>query len=514
MRSEKNSRFPNKISSSHKFARNTFFNVAGFVVTFPILILLTPYMLKVLGKANFGIWAIVGVVTSYAHLSDMGMTTAIVKFVAEHWANKEVERISLTVSTAFLSLAVVGGVVVVGILLARDFIVGSVLKVPPEMRAEALFVISGVLIIFYVNLLFSVYNSVLLGLQRMDVTNVIMVVSRVLQALGMWFFLGYGYGLKGLIWNSAIFSALTIGLNVFWVKRLIGGVRVNLSLFSLGEFLRVVKYSSNIFVSTLMGLCQDPLNKIILASFTSLPFVSFYEVGNRVKDMVRQLFQVGLIPLLPSSSELHSANNKQELERMYISISRVLYLVAIPVFFLIIVLAEPIVQVWLGNDYTLAARAIQCLLLGNLFSLVVTPQYIILQGIGMPQLSTLVSAVNGFANVVIALIFVQIMGYYGVLLAVMLSLLSASILMIYLFHRATGYSFLKYIRAWPLKMLSISCLLAGSLFVISRNVNNWSTFGFAAAFSLFYILTLMWLLKEDCKKLFNKLKSAIFVSYF
>jgi O-antigen/teichoic acid export membrane protein len=192
----------------------------------------------------------------------------------------------------------------------------------------------------------------------------------------------------------------------------------------------------------------------------------------------------------------------------------VLYLVAIPVFFLIIVLAEPVVQVWLGNDYTLAARAIQFLLLGNLFSLLVTPQYIILQGIGMPQLSTLVAAVNGFANVVIALIFVQIMGYYGVLLAVMLTLLSASILMIYLFHRATDYSFLEYIRAWPLKMLSISCVLAGCLFVISKNVNNRSTFGFAAAFSIFYVLTLIWLLKEDDKKLFNKLKSAILFPIF
>jgi len=501
-----------KLSTSRKFAKNSIYNVMGFIVTFPILILLTPYMLQVLGKAQFGIWAIAGVVTSYAQLSDMGMTTAIVKFVAEHWAKKEVDRISGVVSTAFFSFAVVGGAVTIGILLARHFIVINLLKVPPDMQSEAIFVVSGVVIIFYFNLLFSVYNSVLIGIQRMDVTNIIITSSKVLRALGMWAFLATGFGLKGLIWNGAIFSALTAGINIFWAKRLTRGLRINPFWFSFGEFYRVVKYSSNIFICTLMGLGQDPLNKIILASFTSLPFVSFYEVGNRVKDIVRQLFQVGLIPLLPSSSELHSVNNKQELKRIYLSVSRVLYLFAIPVFFLLIVLAEPLVQVWLGNGYTLAARAIQFLLLGNLFSLLITPQYIILQGAGMPQHSTLVAVVNGFANIVIAIILVQIMGYYGVLFAVMISLFLSSILMIYLFHRATGYSFLEYIRSWPLKILSISCVLAGGLFIISKHVNYWSTFWFAAAFSIFYVLTLIWLLKEDDKELFNKLKSAILLS--
>jgi O-antigen/teichoic acid export membrane protein len=392
----------NILSTSHKFAKNSIYNVMGFVVIFPILILLTPYMLKVLGNAEFGIWAIAGVVTSYAQLSDMGMTTAIVKFVAEHWAKRDVERISKVASTAFFSFAVVGGAVVAAILLSSKFIVINLLKVPAEMQSEGLFVVFGVVIIFYFNLLFSVYNSVLIGLQRMDVTNIIMTSSKVLRALGMWFFLAAGFGLKGLIWNGAIFSALTIGANAFYAKRLTRGLKVNPFLFSFAELRRVVKYSVNIFFATLMGLGQDPLNKIILASFTSLSFVSFYEIGNRVKDILRQLFQVGLMPLLPASSELRSVSNKYELERIYLSTSRILYMFAIPAFLLVIVLAEPLVQVWLGDGYTFAARAIQFLLLGNLFSLLITPQYIILNGIGKPQLSTLVSAVNGFSNIIIA----------------------------------------------------------------------------------------------------------------
>jgi len=499
-----------KISTSRKFAQNAIFNIAGFLVTFPILILLTPYMLRVLGNAQFGIWAIAGVVTSYAQLSEMGMTTAIVKFVAEHWAKKQVNKISNIVSTAFFSFAVVGGLVAAALLLARHFIVVSILKVPPDMRSEAIFVVSGVVIIFYFNLLFSVYNSVLLGIQRMDITNSIMVVSKVLRALGMWAFLAAGFGLKGLIWNGAIFSALTIGANIFWTKRLTGGLKINPFWFSFSELKGILKYSANIFVAKLTGLAQDPINKIIIAAYLSLPFVAFYEVGARVTLMVRQVFQVGLSPLLPASSELDSVRNKKELEKIYFTLSHMLYLFAVPFFLLVILLAEPLVQVWIGNGYNWAARAIQFLLIGNLFSLLVTPQYIILQGIGKPQINTIAHAIAAVINVVLAIVLVHYIGFLGVLIAGVISLLISSLFIDCLFRKIIGIDLRAYLQEIsPVSILSC-IVLSGALIYCFTFINVWSfgkLTGLAVGFSLLYLATLIFGKVTDKKdrKLLTKL---------
>ena len=500
-----------KLTTSHKFAKNSIYNLMGFIVTFPIFILLTPYMLKVLGSAQFGIWAIAAAVTSYAQLSDMGMTTAIVKFVAEYWIKRDVKRINSIVSTTFFSFVVVGGIVTGGVLLLRQFIVVDLLKVPQGLQAEAMFIVTGIIIIFYFKLIFSVYNSILLGIQRMDVTNAISTSSKMLRAIGMYLFLVSGFGLRGLIINGAIFSALTIAANFFWARKLMGGLSVKLLLFSFSELWKVIKYSVNMFIVTLVGLGQDPLNKIILAASTSLSFVSFYEIGGRVKDALRQLFQVALMPLLPASSELKSDKNNRELEKIFLSTSRMLYLFAVPSFLLVIVVAEPLVLLWLGDGYTFAARAIQFLLLGNLFSLLISPQYIILYGIGRPRISTLVSAVNGFSNVVIAFSLVRIFGYYGVLLAVLVSLFSSSILMIYLFHRTTGYSLKKYIQALPWKILTIVSVLIGGTWQISLKITNWNSFSMTVIFfSVCFLAALIVLLKEDEKELIKKLKFVFF----
>jgi len=501
-----------KVNTSHKFARNAFFNVTGFVVTFPIILILTPYMLKVLGKTQFGIWAIAGVVTSYAQLSEMGMTTAIVKIVAGHWGKREIDRISKVVSTALFSFAVIGGIVVITILLTCNFIAVSILKVPPDLQNEVIFVITWVIIIFYFNIVFSVFNSILQGIQRMDITNSIMVVSKILNAICLWIFLAAGFGLKGLILNSAIFSTLTILVNIFWVKRLIRGIKVNLLLFSFSEVRRVLKYSINIFISNLMGLGQDPLNKIILAAYTSLSFVSFYEIGCRVKQMAGQLFGMAIMPLLPASADLHSAAKHQEMERIYLSVSRMFYLFAVPAFLLVIVLAEPLVLVWLGKGYEKAAHAIQFLLLANLFSLMVMPQYIMLQGIGKPHLCTLVAGINGVTNIVLAIILGHVIGYYGVLSAVVISLAFASLIMMYLFHRETGFSVIAYIQSLPLHMMAIGGIFLVGLRIIAHNIIHWemSNFlGIVLGSSIAYLVITFWLLDKDDRALFKRITFAV-----
>lgn len=448
------------LSVSHKFARNSIFNIAGFFVNFPILLLLTPLMLKILGIAQFGIWAIAGVVTSYAQLSDIGMTTAIVKFVAEHWIKKDIDRISKIASTTFFSFAITGGLVTSITLLLRNYIILNLLKVPAAIQSEALFVITWIILIFYFNIIFSVFNSLLLGIQRMDVTNTISITTNIFKAIGIYFFLSKGFGLNGLIVNSAIFSGITITLNIFWAKKLIKGVKINPLLFSFKEFKRVFKYSINILSANLISFGQDPISKIIIAAYTSLTFVAFYEIGNRIQQVVRQFFNIGLTPLLPAASELHSIDNQDEIKKIYFSISRILYLFATPLFLLIIILAKPLVHIWLGNGYEVAARAIQFILIGQFASLFVTPQYIILQGIEKPVINTYAHLLAAFLNISVSILLIPYMGFYGVLIGGIISLIVSALFIDFSFKYITGIKFKDYLTVIPIKGIFVTFLLA------------------------------------------------------
>lgn len=509
----------NIISTSHKFAKNSIYNVMGFIVTFPILILLTPYMLDVLGKARFGVWAIAGVVTSYAQLSDMGMTTAIVKFVAEHWAKEEVERISKVVSTAFFSFAVVGGIVATGILLARHFIVVNLLKVPPEMQSEALFVVSGIVIIFYFNLLFSVYNSVLIGLQRMDVTNIIMTSSKVLRALGMWFFLALGFGLKGLIINGALFSFLTAIINAYWARRLTGRLQVNPLYFSFGELQRVIKYSINIFIASIFSnIAMEPSSKLILARFTSLANVSYFEIGQRIQSLVRTIFQIGILPMLPASSEMKSLGELKSLQRLYFHVTRVIFFLGLPIFLVLIVFARPIISAWLGEGYEMAADAIRIFLIGHFCSLFITPQYIIFQGIGKPHLSSWIAAISAVSNIIGSLILVTYFGYYGSIIGYSASLIIGALGSLLLFERYTNIKIVEIYRQIQLSGIIILILFAGALLIANQFLHEMNLLVIALIvlilFGIYnFILLVLEIVNDDERKLLSLLWNKYILSF-
>ena len=47
---------------------------------------LTPFLLRRSGPAEYGLWLLVGQVMAYAELFDLGITGAVVKYMAEHFA--------------------------------------------------------------------------------------------------------------------------------------------------------------------------------------------------------------------------------------------------------------------------------------------------------------------------------------------------------------------------------------------------------------------------------------------
>jgi len=460
--------------TSQKYTRNAIFNVIGFLITVPIILITTRYILGMIGEERFGIWALASVVTSFVQLSNLGIGTALVKFVSESWTNVDTKSLNKTINTVFFTFIFTAGTVATALMLSKGFLVNRLLKIPLEFQSEATFVITGVIIIFFFNLIFSVYNSVLLGIQRMDITNGIVVFSRILWAFGIFFFLSKNFGLRGLIINNGIVSFFTICANIFWVKRIIKKIAINPFLFSFKEFKRIIKYSVNVFIATLTGMAQNPLNKVILSNFVSLPSVTFYEIGLRTQKIVRQVFHVGLSPLLPASSELNSLNNYSQIEKLYLRTSRMLLLTALPVFLFVIVMALPLTRVWLGEGYEMGGRAIQLLLLGHFFSLLITPQYIILLGIGKPQLSALIVITAGGLNALISILLAIRIGYYGVLIGISSSLIFSSILAVFLFHKTMGFSFVKYLKNISLRAIGIGFISVAPVFYFSHFIKVWN----------------------------------------
>src|SRR5882672_3488569 len=69
-------------------ARNTAFNLLGRLVYLVGWTLVTPYMLHRLGAERFGLWSLLTVISGLYLTFDLGLSSALTKFVAEFHADR------------------------------------------------------------------------------------------------------------------------------------------------------------------------------------------------------------------------------------------------------------------------------------------------------------------------------------------------------------------------------------------------------------------------------------------
>ena len=82
-------------------------NVAGIIVNMVSGLLVMPYLIQRLGNTTYGLWILIGTLTGYFGVLDLGVPAAVGRLIAIHRARHEPAHINVVMSTAFALLFVV-----------------------------------------------------------------------------------------------------------------------------------------------------------------------------------------------------------------------------------------------------------------------------------------------------------------------------------------------------------------------------------------------------------------------
>ena len=477
---------------SQKIAKNSIFSVIRFTLVTSVVFIITPYVLHKLGSIKFGIWALTSVLTMYARLGDFGIAKALVKFVAELDVKKKTNTINEMINTAMGLYILFGGVGCLIFLLLRETIIVDLFHIPAELREEALFVFTGTILISAIELISNTFNSILDGLQRMELTNIVIALARVLSAIGAFIALENGYGLKGLTIKNGIIVILVAASNFCLAKRVFPNLKLSLSLLRVQQAKELLRFSVNIQIVNFMVLCIEPLNKTLLSYFLPLNFVTYYEVASRILGQIISFFQALASPIYPAASEIGVTEGRDAISNLHLRSIRYLALLSLPIFTLVIILAPYFIQLWLGTGYEVSALTLQILASAWLVSTLATPAYLIAQGIGFPHLSTYSSVVTGVMSLLLSIPLLPVIGYYGVIIGNSLSIIVGSVLMIFLFRHVLRGSFEKMIQVIFTRALFINIVLAISMYFAITQIKllNLLILGaFAISYVVLYAIT-------------------------
>ena len=398
---------------------STVINFVGKSITFGTWFLLTPFILDRLGAVSYGLWILVGSVVAYGSLLDLGVAGAVIKYIAEHHAKGEIAGGRSLVATALCLYSLLGLTVMV-LIAAIALVFPYLFNVPPEERATATWLVLIMGFGIGISIPCVTPIAVLKGLQRFDLSGLISVTGTLLSAAGIVVVLLLGGGVLAIA-TVGIFVTLVMQAPSIWlINRIAPELRFGWRGASRRQVRTVLSFSSPLFVMDVAGRLQTKTDEVVIGAFLPVSFVTPYSLARRLSEVAQVLTDQFIKVLLPLASGLHAENDRVRLRSVYITGTRLTLAFFLPVGCTLVILARPILTVWLGAAYADYAHLVTILTLACLIDTIQWPASSILQGMARHRPLAVIAVGTGLANLALSIALVRGLGLTGVALGTLL----------------------------------------------------------------------------------------------
>ena len=366
------------VSRKGVFARNISSNLAGYLVNAAVMFLLTPFVLQQLGDGAYGIWSVLIATTGSYGIFDLGIRSAAGLYLTRYAAQQDTEGVNRSFSTAFVllsGLAVLGLLVTAGIASELPAFLGS--RGGGEIDAQAVgqdaraaFLVIGASVSLCLPL--ALYQAVTYAKERMELSNGLGILERLLiAALSVWS-LQADYGLFGLSCVVGGVQLLIAAARVVVARKLMPRLRVSPSLFSRGAVRELLSYG-------VYNSLVNAADRVVLAAGAVVALVAIdqyavtaYENGAKLIPIYTQLVLAVTWTITPYATKLDAQGDTAQLRRLLVEGTRGSTFLAAVIGGGLLFVGESILGVWLGpryidgQDFVSSGYILRLLALGSL----------------------------------------------------------------------------------------------------------------------------------------------------
>lgn len=415
------------MSLTDKVIKNTVYYFISQVIGFIFPLFLTPFIISKIGTIQFGIYAIVLGFTGTIGLFDLSVSSSFIKFISEYFNKKDYTRLNNTINSGLFFYIIFALIFcIIGFLFAKPLL--SLLNIPDDLRELSLYAFKLSLLTFFISNAFIIFTSILISLQKMYLTSILGIGISTLSFAVNIVLLIMGYGLKGLLWTQFITICLNVMLSIIIAKRSLPEMRLGINYFNWQILKKMTGFGIQMQVSKLASLASEKYDEFLLAFFSVMNNVTFYNISGRVARFGR-FFPYQLIPqVAPVAAELNAKNEEKKLPQLFTDTSKYLTLLSLPIFTYIIIFSDSLLLAWMGPGYELSAYLLRILAIGQLINLIFSaPGNSITPNIGLPKYQMREGLINLGFNLVLSYLLIKYYGIIGAAIGVTIAMIVSSL---------------------------------------------------------------------------------------
>ena len=374
-----------------------------------------PLLLRGLGPTEFGLWVLLQTfyaITGWFSLADIGLGVATTRAVADRAAQNDEHGLARVVSSALGIYVVLG---VMGALLLGSVgaaVLPSVFNAPARLRPA----VEAALLLFafqaLLDLLTAATMACLEGLQRMDLSRAIDAIRRTTVAVATAVVAMQVGGLRAVAAASLAASAAGTIAGAVLLHRHLG---VHLTTPNRLEARALIGYGRSVGLLNATGVLHRTMDRFIVGAVFNPAAVTLIEIAIQVQNAASAVLAASSYAVIPSAAWLRARGDARALRELVLRGTKYSLLVTMPLVMGGIVLAAPLVRVWVGARYEDAAGLIAVALVSIAVAAPLQVGSNVLQGLGRAGLILRPAAIAVVANLASSLILVRVVGVVGVL---------------------------------------------------------------------------------------------------
>ena len=331
-------------------ARGGLWSLAGQASGLVVALFATPFTIRLLGPARYGLWALLQSSLSWLGLADFGMSAASTTLAAErHAQGDDAGEARATWTAALITIVATSGVAIAAGV-AAPFLVTALLHVRHPLARSAELAVRLIAAASVATVIMGTLGTPLVVRQRWKANTLItsgtsiIYVALIPLALAV---LGGGLYTAAIIYLGC--ALLSAAVMVWYAGRLQPELRRPRFVPHVAR--RLIVFGAALTVSGIASVVLTSAERILLGHYKSAAAVGYYAVAARLGTLLWVIPMSTTQPLLPAFVTLNGRGEIAQARALYRRALQASFLVLTPLTLLLGFLARPFLTFWAGSRY-------------------------------------------------------------------------------------------------------------------------------------------------------------------
>ncbi len=401
-------------------------------------LLLTPFIIRTLGQAEYGVYKLSASVVAYLLLLDLGVGNAITRYIAKFRASGEKEQSQkfLGVATIYYTVialvALIAGVVLIAVF-PKAFAKGLTAS-EIKLGQELLFI---TMINAAVTLGTAAYNNVIIAYERFTVSKGVPIIQIIVRMALTVVMLKGGFGSVGIVMVNLLMTVVCRGFFIIYVLFRLK-LRPKFKGIEISFVKEIILYSSMILIQMIATQLNATVDQILIGSLvaSSAAILAVYSVGTQVTQYFQSMGTAFTGVLMPGIVKMvESGVDSKTLTDEMIRIGRIILIVLGLIWGGFLACGQQFITLWAGADNSNAYFVAVILMTAYMFILTESIGTQILWAMNQHKEQAILKGIIVLLNILLTVVLIKWQPLIGATIGTFISLVLGDVVVMNVIFR-------------------------------------------------------------------------------